>query len=682
MGALYGARDSLARAHRDGTSAAGPSVLDLTPIQVDVSEGRISLASTGAESITEGLPTLWWRASGGASWTESRAMRWGRVGRQGASLTLPAQLGPIAAQIRLSPFIENRVWRLAGTLTNTGASAVELARFNYLRARLAGTGFLELNGGREQPSWRQGQSNVAPRPDLESFWRGMGVVWPRFSDPLSDAEGWYASTDYAAFTNGWNQPGWGVGFVGPGNAFGEVGFKGEGTAAEIYAGVLLDGVTLDAGQTLVLEEALIWNGDLQSGLAMWAGACAKELRARKPAAPIVGYCSWYQLGGAVREADMERAIREFEHEPRPPGGRLVQLDAGWEASDGDWTPNEKFKNWRTLPGRIQATGSIPGLWIAPLMVSEGNPLALQHPEWLQRMADGQPAIRFPGAATGASAPKTFFLDPDLAPVKAFIAEAFHRLTAEGWRYFKIDFTYPVTGARFAPRRVKTSFQSQRELYALIRQTVGEDVVLNACIGAAGRYAIGSADVARVGGDASFSFTNVKDSLKQSLSRFTTNGIWFQADADVFTLRSVASKLNMEERRLQTGTLGLSGGIFLTSDFPSQWAPQDAEFVRQFWNDRGPIRPERQYVAWSKEGEIVAYRASFNAAAGWIHRVGLYNWDDKPRNTAVSLDAVRLSPKVCLMGGATREGYRLHDGVISVSEQPAHSMRIVDLSECS
>ena len=431
----------------------------------------------------------------------------------------------------------------------------------------------------------------------------------------------------------------------------------------------------------MLEEALIWNGDLQSGLAMWASACATELRARIPAAPMVGYCSWYQLGGAVHEADMDRAIREFEHEPRPPGGRLVQLDAGWEASDGDWTPNEKFKNWRTLPDRIRATGSIPGLWIAPLMVSQGNRLALQHPEWLQRMANGEPVIKFPGAATGQSGLRTYFLDPELPPVRAFIAEAFRRLTAEGWRYFKIDFTYPVTGARFAPGRTQTSFQSQRELYALIRRTVGEDVVLNACIGAAGRYAIGSADVARVGGDASFSFTSVKESLKQSLSRFSTNGIWFQADADVFTLRSVASKLNIEERRLQTGTLGLSGGVFLTSDFPTQWAPEDAEFLRQFWNDRGPVRPERQYVAWSDEGEIVAYRASFHSARGWVHRVALYNWDGEPHSTSVSLHAVRLSAKVWLTREATQEGYRLVGGAINVPDQPAHSMRIINLTEC-
>ncbi|MDE2450859.1 MAG: alpha-galactosidase [Gammaproteobacteria bacterium] len=577
-------------------------------------------------------------------------------------------------------FIGDRVWRVSGVLTNTGATAVELARFNYLSGRLAGTRFLELNGAREQPVLREGRASTTQRADAEAYWQDMGVTWPRFADPVADEKGWFASTDYAAFTNGWNEPGWGFGFVAPGNAFGEIGYRGDGDSADMYAGVRLDGVTLGARKHLRLEEVLVWCGDLQSGLNLWMRTCAAELHARKSPPPMVGYCSWHQLYGDVRQQDVERATLEFQHWPVPPGGRLIQVDAGWQVAQGDWRPNGKFEDWRSLPARIAATGSVPGLWIAPLMVAAGHAIVKEHPDWLQRLPDGTPAITFPGGAAGVAGTDIHFLDPDHPAVQVFISDTFRRLESEGWRYFKVDFTYPVTGARYARGRTKTGFQSQRELYQQIRAALGPDVIVNACVGALARYAIGSADVARIGGDATFKFQNVKDSVHQSLSRFATNGLWFQADADCFSMRSLKSQLDAEERRLLTGTIGLSAGIFLTSDYPSQWSVEDAAFVRQFWNERGPRVPDEQYVAWTRDGEIIAYRVSHRDGSRALHRVALYNWTGESVTTFVALEAIHLGPRVRLTATAGSAGYSLDGGIISVTAQPPHSMRIVDLIE--
>src|SRR5207245_388194 len=85
--------------------------------------------------------------------------------------------------------------------------------------------------------------------------------------PISDEAGWFASTDYAAFTNAWNQPGWGFGFVAPGTAFGELGYRGDGDVAEVYAAVQLDGITLGAGKRLALEQLRVWRGGLQEWAA-------------------------------------------------------------------------------------------------------------------------------------------------------------------------------------------------------------------------------------------------------------------------------------------------------------------------------------------------------------------------------------------------------------------------------
>ena len=89
---------------------------------------------------------------------------------------------------------------------------------------------------------------------------------------------------------------------------------------------------------------------------------------------------------------------------------------------------------------------------------------------------------------------------DHPEVRAFIRNIFERFRAEGWKYFKIDFTYSVTAARVAYDRKKTVFQTLRDMNALFREAVGPDVFLNACIGSPSRYALGHVDITRLGGD--------------------------------------------------------------------------------------------------------------------------------------------------------------------------------------
>jgi len=659
-------------------AAAEAAAAYLTPLDIRVAGGRIALTSTVAPAISSALPSLWWRAVGESAWRMSSgtALQGRTAGPERHRLRVA--LGPLQADILVSRFLDNRVWKLSGVLTNTGTDTLELARFNYLNGRMAGTGFLELNGRREQPILRTGSAASAQRADVEAYWQAMGVTWPRFADPLTDERGWYASLDYAGFASSWDQPGWGFGFVAPGNAFGDIGYRGAGDAAEMYVGVQLDGIALAAGAHIALEETLVWCGDLQSGLKVWAYACARELHARESPPPMVGFCSWYRDYGAVRQEDVERATQEFQHWPAPPGKRLIQVDAGWQTMEGDWTPNSKFKQWSSLPARIAATGSVPGLWIAPLMVSSDHPIMRQHPDWLQRLQDGTPAITFPGHAAGSSGASIHFLDPDHPEVRLFISDTFKRLEKEGWRYFKIDFMYPVTGARYAPGRTRPELQSKRELYQLIRAALGPHAIINACDGALGRQFIGSADVARIGGDNSFNFPGVKTSVHQVLGRFAVNGVWLRADADCFTMRSGKSQLDEEERRLQTGTIGLSGGIFLTSDYPSEWSREGAEFVSRFWNQRGPIAPNDQYIARTPDGEIIAYRVSHRMGARTLHRVALYNWSDKVLTTSVALQAVHLPRRVRLKPSSDCPGCHLKEGIVSVVAQPPHSMRIVDL----
>jgi hypothetical protein len=658
--------------------AAKASLAYLKPITVQIDHDKITLESGSEFRLTDGQAVLFWRPKGQTAWMEAKTGRFEKLEGPPGHQSFSVAFGELRAEITFRKFIDDRVWRFSGKLTNNGKGPVELARFHYWHGTVpAGLKFLELLGPREQPRLQSGRAKASPRADVEQFWGSMGVKWPRLAEPIHDQTGWFVSTDVAALVKKWNTPGWGFGFVGPGNAFGEIGYRGSSSGSQAFLGVLLDNIVLDPGATFTLEEALVWCGDWQSGMDVWARVAAAERGGRKPPSPLVGYCSWYQKTQAIMPEDIDRATREFAKWSVPPGGRTIQIDDGYQKGPGNWDPHDKFKAaWPGLAGRIAATGSVPGLWVAPTTVHESHPIVKEHPDWLQRLPSGEPAIAFRNWGG-----KTYYLEADHPEVRAFIRELFKRFCGEGWRYFKIDFAYPITSARVAYDRRKTEFQTQRDLFALIRESVGPNVLLNSCSGPV-RYVLGQADIVRLGGDIGFNYGTMHETLGQSLAWSPTHNVWWQGDPDVFTMRSEGTQLSAEEKRLLTGTIGLFGGTFLTSDFATQWTADEAAFVRRFWNERGPRPPQRQYVVYDADGAVEAYRVSYDDGRGSAHRVALYNWTDAARDNRLRLSDAHVdgTARVELAADAIAAGVVLKEGLITVPKQPAHSLRIVDLVE--
>ena len=93
------------------------------------------------------------------------------------------------------------------------------------------------------------------------------------------------------------------------------------------------------------------------------------------------------------------------------------------------------------------------------------------------------------------------------------------------------------------------------------------MLISACIGEPGRYALGLVDVARLGGDTGADWSSVRGNMRRLLTLGSTNGSWWQGDADVFYMRTTDTKLTQEESYLLTGTIGLFGGVFLRPTFP-------------------------------------------------------------------------------------------------------------------
>jgi hypothetical protein len=639
-----------------------------------------SISAAGGTLMEHGMPVLYWRTIGRPAWRRSPAA----VTVTSSSsdyIELDCVLDAVRMKLRAAR-VDDRTWEFSGHFTNESLEPVELARLHYAEGLLCRTfDFLApTENCRFTPN-----SNVASFVErFENMWGAMKVMWPRLKDPIHTEANWAIGSDNAVLMEDWLKPGLFCGFTGPGSSYGEMGMRTSGER-QVYFGARLDNIVLAPGASRPLETCVLVWGDIQDSMRYWAKRCTQDMPGRPVRAPIVGWCSWYQHYARVEADHVRRAAKEFASWPIPPGGRTIQIDDGFQIMPADWRPNERFQAcWDTLPGEIAATGSIPGLWLAPTTVFCHHPIVTEHPDWLQRMPDGKPAVSFSNwgwcgskdRKPGETNLPTYYLDPDHPQARKFMFDIIRSAVDAGWKYLKLDFTYALSTARMAWDRSKTQMESLRDLYKLFRDAAGPEVIICACADP-DRYSLGYADTARMGGDIGDNWPTVRKNLPELLPRLTLNGVWWNGDPDVFYMRSQHSRLTPEESWFLTGTIGLMGGVFLTSDFASQWDDQAKHRVAYFWNEKGPILPKEQRCIFMPDGTVQALCVTRADGAGW--RVGLYNWNDAPATVRVSLDILRVPASAHIQNSfpETPPVY-LNQGSLVCENQPPHSLRIVEL----
>jgi hypothetical protein len=476
----------------------------------------------------------------------------------------------------------------------------------------------------------------------------------------------------------WNTPGFFFGFTGPGKAFGEIGMRTAEKETSFFLAVLLDGIRIDPGATRVLESAVVSHGDPQDELRHWIGACRDLLGPARVRPPIAGYCSWYQKGQGVQPADIRRALASFEPYAKPPGGKLIQIDDGYQVTPGDWSGRGEWKDaLDKMPAEIKAKDFIPGIWIAPTAIQATHPIVKEHPDWLQRNAKGEICIRFHNwkRFEAMSDAETYFLEPDHPGAREFILRTLRDLRAKGWDYFKIDFAYTVSSDRVKYDPAKTTCESLRDQWNLFREGLGGDAIINSCNGGMWRYTIGTVDVSRIGGDIGGDIRSLRRNLAEMMLRSHANGVWFQADPDVFYMRTERSSLDFEQSHLLTATQGLLGTAFLTSDFADQWNPAAAAVVKRYWNEKGPRVPVMLRILFTPEGLPAALAVAYG---GGEYALGVYNWDPGAKDMATRLADMRLPANVSPTQ-PDAEPAVVENGNITITAQPGESLRIVHLS---
>jgi alpha-galactosidase len=294
------------------------------------------------------------------------------------------------------------------------------------------------------------------------------------------------------------------------------------------------------------------------------------------------WCSWYSLYGWVSETSFLNALDGLGELPFD----VVQLDDGWEITVGDWEANKKFPNgMAALAEKIHQTGRLPGLWLAPFMVTLNSTLARQHPDWLLRNEQGQP-VKAGLSWNGV----TYALDSGHPEVLAWVEALIRKVRGWGYEYLKLDFLYagalPDIRKNGLPREL-----AYRQAMQLIRAAAGNAYILGCA--ALIIPSLGLCDGLRVGPDVTPYWINTPMSLwhnnpdhpsAQNSLRTSLHRLWLQpvvhTDPDVVDFRSRNNALSCEQMACLRD-LGLLSRFKSTSDIPAWLTPAECHELRDF-----------------------------------------------------------------------------------------------------
>jgi alpha-galactosidase len=477
----------------------------------------------------------------------------------------------------------------------------------------------------------------------EAIWAGYGLPLPTPlpSDDLHTDGRWRSYEEFLTLYCDGGRRGMAIGPVGAPEAdlrydcFVEHGVMALDIVCELNDVLLAPGEWRNAQQTLLLCEPY------ELAMATLLGWLAISHGQRRQRAPLVGWCSWYDLAAGVSAASVlatTRALAELrEHVPL----QTIQIDDGYQRQVGDWGWNEKFPDGAgPLIEAIRMSGAAPGIWLAPLAVHDSLGWLDSRATWFQRNAQGELA-----GSAGNWGPTSHWLDPSHPAVQHELRAIIRQKRAEGFSYFKIDFnTIERTARLYNP--TKTRLQAFRDLYRLYREEVGEEAYLLACM-PFGRAVMGYADASRIGPDSLAIWQaahpcTILESIRAVGMNAVANRVAFSNDPDVTYLRprgrraaqlhSQAEELSEAEWQTWHSFVGTLGGAVFISD-PLELAAY-AESARAL-AILTPPAPETARP-WRPGSEREPTQFGFIAERAWgdFAVMLLWNPDDAPGDLAL------------------------------------------------
>ncbi|HWO39277.1 MAG TPA: PKD domain-containing protein, partial [Candidatus Acidoferrum sp.] len=340
-----------------------------------------------------------------------------------------------------------------------------------------------------------------------------------------------------------------------------------------------------------------------------------------------------------------------------------------------------------------------GVWTAPFEVTRRAWIYEHHKDWLVHNAKGDPIPI--GEVWHQKTDVLYALDTTHPGAQAYLRDTYRTLAREwGVRFIKLDFmdTTAIEGYHYRPNT--TALEAQRIGLQLIRDAVGDEVVLDKD-GSPMLNPVGLVDTGRISADTGHSFERTKNAASGIAARFYMQRNFFVNDPDAFNVTAT----HLMERANEKSSISLGAAeasIALSAVSGGMYEIGDDMLVLGSEKDRLALVENRELLNMAKVGrastplDLMTYDPEDGQPSIFLLRqdqrqaiLTVFNWTNTVRSHALRLSDLGLpaghtfAATDVLSQNALKqnETVTLEGGAVRLENQP-QSVRVIKLIDKS
>ena len=464
---------------------------------------------------------------------------------------------------------------------------------------------------------------------------------------------------------------------------------------------------LEPGQTLSSERLMAsLSSDYHSQLETYGKTIRQLHHARVTAPTPIGWWSWTAYYFGLTEGSALTNAEFLSEHLLDLGYKFFHIDEGYQFARGDYTSIVSYKfphGMKQLEQKVRDLGLTLGIWTAPFEVADRSSVYLNHKNWLVHNAQGQP-IHAGWVLTREDAGKDldplYVLDTTNPGAQQYLLETYSTLTRDwGIRYIKMDFMDDTAIEGYYYRPHTTAMEAQRIGLQVIRDAVGENVLLDKD-GSVMLNPVGLVDAGRISCDTGHTFDASRDAAPGIAARYYMNRNFFVADPDAFSVshqayaeqqdHGGARALTLDEARVAVALAAVSGGMFeIGDDLPTLFLNADRMKLLQNRDLLNMVR----YGHAAKPLDLMSYAPEDEMPSIFLLReskrqsiLAVFNWTEKERQHSFPIADLLSDPALGshnTVSDVFSDGKPISENQPSLSlKLPPHSVRLLKIMDSS
>jgi alpha-galactosidase len=454
-------------------------------------------------------------------------------------------------------------------------------------------------------------------------------------------------------------------------------------------------LSLKPGDEMSSERVMFAAGPDYLGQLRTYGSAIRRLHHARVSGRIpIGWWSWTAYYAAINEGETLANADWLSQHLNSLGYNFFQIDEGYQYARGEYVTANATQfpdGMGFVAHHILRDGLTVGLWTAPFEVSSRAWIYEHHKDWLVHNAKGEPIPLEDVWRQGVDT--LYALDTTHPGAQEYLRQTYKTLVGEwGVRFIKLDFmdTTAIEGFYYRPNT--TALEAQRMGLQVIRDTVGDEVLLDKD-GSPMLNPVGVVDTGRLSADTGHSFLRSKTAAPGIAARFYMNGNFFISDPDAFNITDTYMVEHSGERSSHALATAQTS-IALSAIAGGMYEIGDDLLVLGSEKDRLSLAENRDLLNMAKAGrastpvDLMTYEPEDGQPSIFLLRqsprqsiLTVFNWTDQPRSHTLSLTDLGIPVSSTLVATGVMDSsstFALEGGAVRLQNQPPQSAVVIKL----